>query len=128
MGVYDKHFDFQETRGAKPDILAFLPGTADQAPEVDGLRFGVEICFDHGNAVLKNRGLGDLDFHLVVSDSISNSRDNMAMKPGGYYVHASSVPSRTIVVFRQPDGNLRDIPLDPAPCSNGMSYCTIDSP
>jgi hypothetical protein len=128
VGTYDKHSDFQETSGAKPDKLAFVPGTADQAPEVDGLRFAVEICFDHGNGVLKGRGLGDLDFHVVVSDSVKNSEGNMAMKRGGYFLHASSDPSQTAVKFRESNGSLKSIELHPKPRGDAVSVCTIDSP
>lgn len=128
VGTYDKHSDFIETRGAKPDKLAFLPGTADQAPEVDGLRFGVEICFDHGNGVLKRRGLGDLDFHIVVSDCVDTVEANMAMKRGGYFIHASSNPSETMVVFHAPNGTLARQRLNPAAGRNVLSFCTIDSP
>jgi predicted amidohydrolase len=128
IGMYDKHSDFQETRGAKPEKLAFLPGTADQAPEVDGLRFGVEICFDHANAVLKGRGLGDLDFHVVVSDFVDTIDGNMTMKRGGYFLHAASNPVETQAVFRASNGSLTRQRLNPAAGANVLSFCTIDSP
>jgi hypothetical protein len=128
IGKYDKHSDFKETRGAAPDQLAFLPGTTDQAPEADGLRFGVEICFDHGNGVLKRRGLGDLDFHVVVSDWVHTEEANMAMKRGGYFLHASSEPTQTKVVFRASNGSLTPVTLSPVPSRNALSFCTIDTP
>ena len=128
VAAYDKHSDFTETRGARPDKLAFLPGTADQAPDVDGLRFGVEICFDHANGVLKRRGLGDLDFHVVVSDCVGTVAGNMAMKRGGYFLHASSNPAETMVVSRAPNGVLTAMPLKPPADENTLSFCEIDSP
>jgi len=128
VGVYDKHSDFVETCGAPPDKLSFLPGTTEQAPEVDGLRFGVEICFDHANGLLKKRGLSDLDFHVVVSDSVKTVEANMAMKRSGYFLHASTNPSQTMVVFRPPNQKLTPLNLSPAAGQGILSFCKIDSP
>lgn len=111
-GTYDKHTDFYETKSTSPDQSMFVPGTQDECPEIgDGVRkfrFGVEICFDHGNAVLKRRSPPNLHFHIVVSDSVPNNPSNMAMRNGGYFLHASTDHSKTVVYRRNDSGQLVD--------------------
>jgi hypothetical protein len=85
----------------------FVPGTQDECPEIgEGtrkFRFGVEICFDHGNGVLKHRAPGNLQFHIVVSDSVPTRPGNMAMRNGGYFLHASTDYNES-VVYRRDNG------------------------
>ena len=102
---YDKHTDFYEAKSISPDQSMFVPGTQDECPEIgDGarkFRFGVEICFDHGNAVLKHRAPGNLQFHIVVSDSVPTNPGNMAMRNGGYFLHASTDYNESVVYRRE---------------------------
>jgi predicted amidohydrolase len=89
VGMYDKHSDFFET-GKAPDNCVFIPGTNEQCPEIGGFRFGVEICADHRLGVIRNRGVADLDFHVVLSDFIDPHAGNVCVRTGGCYIHASS--------------------------------------
>jgi hypothetical protein len=109
-GSYDKHTDFYESKSISPDQSMFVPGTQDECPEIgDGVRkfrFGVEICFDHGNAVLKSRAPANLHFHIVVSDSVPTNPAHMAMRNGGYFLHASTDWSESVIYRRGDDGQL----------------------
>jgi hypothetical protein len=121
-GTYDKHTDFYEAKSISPDQSMFVPGTQDECPAIgDGVRkfrFGVEICFDHGNGVLKRRKPANLHFHIVVSDSVSNQDAHMAMKNGGYFLHASTVHGRSIVRHLTENGQLEN----PMPATQAMTY------
>jgi hypothetical protein len=109
-GSYDKHTDFYEAKSISPDQSMFVPGTQDECPVIgDGVRkfrFGVEICFDHGNGVLKRRKPANLHFHIVVSDSVPNQDAHMAMKNGGYFLHASTDHGETVVRYLTENGQL----------------------
>jgi hypothetical protein len=113
VGTYDKHTDFYESKSMSPDLSMFIPGTQDECPEIGvgplKFRFGVEICFDHGNGVLKRRGLADLDFHIVVSDSVSTKPGNMAMRNTGYFLHASTKHSESVIYRRYSTGQLANV-------------------
>lgn len=109
-GTYDKHTDFYESKSISPDQSMFIPGTQDECPEIgDGVRkfrFGVEVCFDHGNAVLKQRRPSNLHFHLVVSDSVPTNPEHMAMRNSGYFLHASTDFQESVVYRRDDNGQL----------------------
>jgi len=109
-GTYDKHTDFYEAKSISPDQSMFVPGTQDECPVIGDavrkFRFGVEICFDHGNGVLMSRKPANLHFHIVVSDSVPNQTGHMAMKSGGYFLHASTDHGETVVRRRGEGGQL----------------------
>jgi hypothetical protein len=111
-GSYDKHTDFYEAKSVSPDQSMFVPGTQDECPVIgDGVRkfrFGVEICFDHGNGVLKARRPANLHFHIVVSDSVENQKAHIAMKNGGYFLHASTEHGQSVVWHLTEAGQLED--------------------
>ncbi|HEX9108715.1 MAG TPA: hypothetical protein VF832_15830, partial [Longimicrobiales bacterium] len=108
---YDKHGDFFETEG-KPDEMVFVPGTKNQCPVIGGYKFGFEICYDHANASLKHRGVLDIAFHLVVSDMVKTTPNNMAMMKGGYFLHASTCADQTCVYRRDDKGVLQNLTKD----------------
>jgi hypothetical protein len=109
-GTYDKHTDFYEAKSISPDLSMFVPGTQDECPEIgDGarkFRFGVEVCFDHGNAVLKRRRVANLHFHVVVSDWVNTVEAHMAMRNSGYFLHASTNIAETKIYRRDNNGQL----------------------
>jgi hypothetical protein len=72
------------------DELIFVPGTSNQLPEIGGLKFGMEICFDHWNGALKTRGIA-VHFHIVISDWVSTTTTIFNLQDGGF----SSTPRRT---------------------------------
>jgi hypothetical protein len=104
IAKYDKRADFAETRGATADDMAFLPGTQKECPVIDGQRFGVEICYDHQIGVLRRRNIGDLRFHVLLSDPTKVKLGNMAMMKGGYFLHASTDSGATGVWSRNNNG------------------------
>lgn len=114
IAKYDKQTDFGEAIGCSPEDLAFIPGSYKQCPEVGGYRFGMEICFDHANAMLARRNVQPLHFHLVVSDWVDSSVGNMAMSAGGYFVHASTNYAESSLWRRTLAGATEDITQDNA--------------
>ena len=109
VAKYDKQVDFVEANSNAPDDFMFIPGTKNQCPEVFGQKFGVEICYDHANGVLKKRAPADLRFHLVVSDWAKTSTGNMAMANGCYFLHASTNYQEVRVFWRSETGMLFDL-------------------
>jgi hypothetical protein len=101
MAKYDKQTDFSEALNNSPDDMMFIPGTENECPVIGGHRYGVEICYDHCNGVLKKRAPANLQFHIVVSDWTSNRTAHMAMSNGGFFLHASTKSTET-AVYRRP--------------------------
>ena len=128
-GTYDKHRDFYEAKSLSPDLSMFVPGTQDECPEIgDGVRkfrFGVEICFDHGNGVLRRRRPANLHFHIVVSDSVPNQEANMAMDSGGYFLHASTNHGATVVRRRSENGLLEANMKATRPMTSGPNFLDL---
>jgi predicted amidohydrolase len=103
IGRYDKQTDFRESTANVPDEMIFIPGTQNQIPEVAGFKFGIEICFDHGNGVLKNRGV-PVHFQIVVSDWVNTHTSNCSLVPGGYFIHASTNSGETKLYWNATTG------------------------
>jgi len=114
IAKYDKQSDWGEAIGKSPDDLAFVPGVHKQAPEIGGIRFGTEVCFDHGNGMLARRNITPLHFHLLVSDWVRTSLANMAMSAKGYFLHASTNYQESCVWWRDTNGALQNISVNPA--------------
>lgn len=91
---YLKQWDFKETEGARAKSQAFVPGSSSGRRHIGGFDFGLEICFDHANGALRAKRQ-EVDFHIVCSDCVDTKIINMAMKKGGYFIHASSNPADT---------------------------------
>ena len=108
MTPYNKQWDFKETEGADVQKLVFVPGSAKGTREIREFTFGIEVCFDHGNGALKGHN-PNVDIHVVVSDWVENKEGNMAMKNGGYFVHASSESVQTCVYSRNNMGGLQKL-------------------
>lgn len=92
-----KYFSKDTTLG---DILGTFESQKDAILEVDGLRFGLEICLDHDNNVLwnlmfkkgpKNVGLNwksHLDFHMLTAGGMEISKYNVAAAKNGYVLRS----------------------------------------
>ncbi len=110
---YDKHTDFYEAFSNTPDELMFIPGTQQQCPFIGNSqrrhRFGTEVCFDHANGVLKHRAPTNLHFHLVVSDYVDPLPGHMAMKRGGWFLHASTNHAVSQALVRDGNGVVTDV-------------------
>lgn len=94
---YNKQGDFHEVLNGNTAI--HIPGKLDGRfqikttnPEERPIDFGLEICLDH---VYQTTGkeiphLGQVDIHVISSAQVQENRANLAMKTGGYLVHACS--------------------------------------
>lgn len=107
---YHKNADYHEAVGDAKTV--FVPGGKVGTCEVAGIRFGIEICFDHTMAMLKTgvaqhtAGRGGKDMvpptiHIVTSDSTDSVEANYQLRDQGYFVHASTGNSSVV----QRDGN-----------------------
>jgi hypothetical protein len=78
--------------------IKFVPGYKEGRFEVRLnesilVRCGVEICADHSTQQVKYAGDGkELDLQILLSDYISSASLSVAVKQGGYVVHASTDP------------------------------------
>lgn len=95
---YNKQCDYKETEGAKPDVIAYVPGASGGMREVGGFQFGIEICADHAGNQLNGK---QADFHVIVSDHV---KTKPAQNIGAYLIHASSVADQT-GVWKKGDSN-----------------------
>lgn len=88
---YKKQGNFNEEIG--DDQLIFVPGGKNGVREVEGVRFGIEVCLDHaigmlGRQVRPNR---PLDVHLILSDFVTLKPDTLTgLRVGGWVIHAST--------------------------------------
>lgn len=105
---YDKQYDYRESTANQPDEMIFVPGTSNQLPAIGGLKFGMEICFDHWNGALKTRGIA-VHLHIVISDLVSTTTTNFNLQNGGFFIHASTHPAETKLYWNQPNHGLRDL-------------------
>ncbi len=113
LAKFDKQTDYGEAMGAPPDDLSFVPAVFKQCPDLNGYRFGAEICFDHANGMLARRRITPLHFHIVVSDWAVTSTGNMAMTNGGYYAHASTNYGQSSIYMRNNMGAVENITINP---------------
>lgn len=89
---YDKHSNAGELLQAEQAEAKFRSGKALGVFDLWGKSFGLEICFDHSNAVLYNQlqttGRAAVDVHLIVSSTVTNKPGMVAARSGGLVVHA----------------------------------------
>jgi hypothetical protein len=88
---YHKHGDFFEAISDNDGL--FIPGNGKKTCELNGLRFGFEICLDHNLGILQNALKNDVDklvdIHIVCSAAVDNVTSNMMNRRGGFFLHAS---------------------------------------
>jgi predicted amidohydrolase len=80
---YDKQADWDETESV-PNASVFTPGGFPCIFLVHGIKFGIEICFDHANGLLETKN-AKVDIHVVLS-AWTQSRTIV----GTHFVHSSS--------------------------------------
>ncbi len=95
--------------GVLPELskgILLIPGTVAlkkplKSQEKDGIfplklggttfSCGIEICMDHNVGALRySESATDLQLHFIVSDHVTNKPEHVAVKEGGYVVHAST--------------------------------------
>lgn len=93
--LYNKQGDFHENIGANSHTV-FIPGGQKGYTEIEGIKFGVEICLDHAIGILQgqanNRQLPDI--HVITSAWVNQVNNNVRVRSdNGFLIHASSNPA-----------------------------------
>ncbi|MBA3312432.1 MAG: hypothetical protein M3552_05120 [Planctomycetota bacterium] len=90
---YAKQGNYHEEAG--DGSLVFAPGAKSGVQNIEGIRFGFEICLDHNLGTLSKqlRNGREIDIHIVMSDWVGFSAGNVVARDGGFFVHASTEPS-----------------------------------
>jgi hypothetical protein len=96
---YDKHSDAEELLAAEKANAKFRAGKKLGVFQLWGKSFGLEVCYDHSNAVLYNqiqaKGKTGVDVHLILSSTVPNQGGKVAARSGGLLVHADGQDTRT---------------------------------
>ncbi len=108
---YNKHGDFHEAIGDGSKTV-FIPGSHAGVCTIGAIRFGFEICLDHAlgylgrvqttNPIASGLMREPRDIHIVTSAAVQNNTGNMYVRPGGYFLHASTNKSWTCVYHNEP--------------------------
>jgi hypothetical protein len=103
--TYNKQGNFHEEVG--DDHLIFAPGGRSGITEIEGVRFGLEVCLDHAMGTLARQSRADrpIDVQVVLSDYVDPDQAHQAAREGGYFVHASTNASYT-GVWKKDGGKL----------------------
>jgi hypothetical protein len=114
---YDKHANYGECavgllndewrieNPIHPANVVFRPGIGSGTTVIEGIRFGFEVCMDHGLGTLSSlyRPGRDLpDIHVIVSDYVDFDDNNAVVRNGGYVIHASTHPDENAVFQKNP--------------------------
>jgi hypothetical protein len=76
------------------------------------LKFGLEICLDHGYGLLKETQGGDVHFQIILSAAVKGIEKFYAIKKGGFVIHASTnswysgVTQRGLQPFKEQEYNI----------------------
>jgi predicted amidohydrolase len=114
LARYAKHGDFHERLPQAATHTIFVPGIAPGRATVGGINFGIEICLDHGLGTLKNTKAvtGELSrVHLLCSAAVEPELGAIAVRDGGYFIHASSELAWTSIQRKR--GVNWEPPIDP---------------
>ncbi len=98
VAQYGKKADRFEVTGNVPGV--FLPGRQSGRQTIADIKFGFEICYDHEIGVLKAMSAETVDFQVVASAAVTNNTSCMVVRPGGFFLHASSTAAYSTVFFK----------------------------
>lgn len=90
---YSKQCNYKEEQGRGTTV--FVPGARNGREEIEGIRFGFEICLDHNVGMLNSQARAgrEIDVHVVMSDFVDFKPNNLtSLKVGGYFIHATTCP------------------------------------
>jgi len=108
---YNKHHDAGELTQIEMQECTFRAGQKLGVFKCWGLRFGLEICFDHKHSTLYNqlqaKGESPVDVHLVVSSSVPNKGGAAAARHGGLLVKSDGGDSLSSHAVRAPNNPAR---------------------
>ncbi|WP_146093724.1 hypothetical protein [Xanthomonas arboricola] len=129
--TYEKRVGFFELEGVTTENQFYAPDSRrNNCIYIGGKKFCFEICFDHHKGVAKlytdyeksraatslhSNGAGTVDispdFHIVLSDWVPTEKEHIVTKPGGYFIHASSMASESTVIQNGGNGSTTVTPL-----------------
>jgi hypothetical protein len=97
VAKYNKAQDYHEVLDSKGDTV-YIPGKSVPVFDVDGIKYGVEICLDHAYASASERlpSAAKPAISVVLSAKVRLKTDNLANK-GAMVVHACSYDSWSLV-------------------------------
>lgn len=103
---YFKHAGYNEVLSNSSSVI-FSPGRSSGEFTCDEFRFGLEICRDHNEGVLRSRS-DERTFHIqfVLSASVNEVTGNMPLVDGGYFIHASANHLQCTIKRKRTDGGL----------------------
>jgi hypothetical protein len=103
--TYNKQCNFHEEVG--DNNLIFAPGGRNGITEIEGIRFGLEVCLDHamGTLARQSRTERPIDVQIVLSDHVTPNHAHQVVREGGYFVHGSTNASYT-GVWKKDGGKL----------------------
>lgn len=91
--TYAKQGNFHEE--ADDPGLVFLPGAKSGVQEIEGIRFGFEVCLDHNIGTLSRqlRNNRQVDVQVVASDYVGFDPAHAVVREGGFFIHGSTNPA-----------------------------------
>ena len=91
---YNKQSNWQEEIG--DPMVVFAPGGRTGVTQIEEIWFGLEVCRDHAFGTLRQqlRSGRELDVQIVLSDYVDVRPENVVVRKKGYFVHASTNPSK----------------------------------
>ncbi|HSR10812.1 MAG TPA: hypothetical protein VLS90_05160 [Thermodesulfobacteriota bacterium] len=105
--VYHKQGDFHEVLenyDAGRATQVAIPGVKDGVFELEGMKFGIEICLDNAVGALRlHHGTPPPPLiHIITSASVAVNFANVVVKPGGYVMNASCNIGDSGLWYRHP--------------------------
>ena len=122
---YAKKIDVYESVGSDPGV--FVPNLKRGVEEIENIKFGFEICGDHGGGIFAALAKSKLagppltsmpDIHIVSSAFIGIEDSKNPAREGGFLLHASSELSHTHVYHKDKAGQIH---VDNSPDNNPRS-------
>jgi len=103
--MYSKQANFNEEVG--DTSLIFKPGGRNGVRDIEGTRFGIEICLDHDIGMLSRQARPDrpIDIQVVLSDAVQRKAESLsALRDKGWLIHAATAAPENGVWHKTPTG------------------------
>src|SRR5579871_4720382 len=101
--MYSKQANFNEEVG--DTSLIFKPGGRNGVRDIEGTRFGIEICLDHDIGMLSRQARPDrpIDIQVVLSDAVQRKAESLsALRDKGWLIHAATAAPENGVWHKTP--------------------------
>ncbi|WP_434385742.1 hypothetical protein [Melittangium boletus] len=111
--------EFTQKDKEQSKAIKFIPGHEEGVftvplTEDARIRCGVEICADHYDGQLKHSATGGgVDLHFLLSDFSYTYANSVAVREGGYIIHASTARSESGVYTHDLNALARSHSVDP---------------